>query len=181
LEEGFINELRPEGPSEEGIVREIAELEWRKRRLSVGELLSVLAVLSPELAQELKGNCAERLAESFRSADVFIGSSKELTQFRKSPEGRRLIEEFRSRAANPQSAQTSQLDVWVHSAIRKLFDPDVMESRLRSEAAFDARITKLLSRLVLLKEYKKQYLLPVISAAEAPSAVECLPEPEAIK
>ena len=57
--------------------------------------------------------------------------------------------------------------------IERAYDPDIMERELKIQAEIDRRIDKVLKRLVMIKEYKKFYVVKGIDSR--PLEIEALP------
>ena len=161
-------ELNPSGPLEEQLVYDIAELQWRKRRLAFGFLLPYYKTTPPAaLLEAAKGGLVE-LARYLADTKT-AGAGTILAT------GTQIIDYIKARAAGGANTEaklppTQPEESSPRSVVDQAYDPSAVERFLKVEAMIDNRVAKALTRLVGLKEYKIIYRTPV-SAAEAATAL----------
>ena len=157
-------ELNPNGPTEDAIVAEIADLYWRKRRLAVGAQIDIHRLGIPDgLVDAAKGGpkgIADHMAQPKRgSGTVRMGAVEALDYVKSKMRGE----------APPLPAPTPQpTDPAANDVVARAYDPATMLTRLRAESMIDTRIAKLTARLAMNKEYKKLYAAAMPVAADAP-------------
>jgi len=147
LHEELVIELQPFGVLEESIVLEIADLQWRKRRLHVAQLIAAYKdAPPPELVQAAKRG-ARGIAEYINgqkatsSSGLLMTASQAIDLVKKKITGDEL--------------PTAPAQALPPTVIERAYDPDLMMRFLRTEATIDGRITKLLQRFASLKAFKK--------------------------
>jgi hypothetical protein len=146
LHEELVLELQPFGVLEQSIVLEIADLQWRKRRLHVAQLLAAYKdAPPPELMQAAKRG-AHGIAEYIssqkpRGGGLLMTATQAIDLVKKKITGDEL--------------PTPPAQALPPTAIERAYDPDSMMRFLRAEASLDGRITKLLQRLAGLKAFEK--------------------------
>lgn len=154
LHESIREELNPCGQLEENAVLEVAELHWRKQRLSVSYLLPYHKTApAPELVQAAQTSVpalAAYLAQAPESTSgSFVATTSQLFDFLKpSSTPKRAAES--TKKAQPQASSANNI-------VEQAYSPANLERYLKIESMLDSRIAKIISRLVCLKEYKKMY------------------------
>ena len=176
LAQAVHDELMPSGPLEEAAVREVAELHWRKQRLALGYLLRFYKAPPPaELVEAANGGltslAAYLRAESGARTSLLMTSSQMLDYVKS-----KLRTKGDAGDAQPTAAKQSDTGA-ARSAIEAAYDPAIFDQLLKVEMKIDARISKILGRLVALKEYKLIYCneaIPALPPATTPPLVaEC--------
>jgi hypothetical protein len=121
----------PDDRLQDDVVLQIADVEWRKRRLRYGEAL--------QAAREVGADEPESVVTDGAEAD-----SPELTTRTDTPH------EVQSSETGEQRFDRDPPDV-----IERFYDPERMLIALRAEAVINAQVAKLTTRLVMLKEYQR--------------------------
>jgi hypothetical protein len=189
LHRSFVDELNPDGPLENEVVREVAELHWRKQRLALGYLLPFYREMPPpELADAAKDGLialASYLADTaHRSPGTIVATHSQILDFIKGRKG-----DANSAVNQPNASAILQSpDTSPRNIVELAYDPATIEQRLKIETAIDNRIAKIMARLVGLKEYKRMYgqkpvlelptSAPPLVPVEQPSKPVC-PTPQA--
>jgi hypothetical protein len=178
------DELNPNGPLEEEAVREVAELHWRKQRLALGYLLQYYKSPPPaELVEAANGGLASLAAylqaeANGRSAPKLLMTAVQALDFVKAKLGGRGDGgEQDQRLPQPTPPGTQSGTGTVHGVVERAYDPVGLDQLLKVEMRIDARIGKIMARLVGLKEYKQLYCRDSVralpSAMTPPLVVEC--------
>ena len=163
------NELRPDGPLEEETVFDIAELHWRKRRLTRGGVLPFYKEPPPpKMVEAARGDVAELAAYLTDPANAaqrsFVATGSEMLDYIKS--------RFKGSGSSTgdMSNAPPMLGTPTSSSVERAYDPVRMEAQLKTEMRIDARIAKLMGRLMGLKAYKELHcqqpveVLPPVTA-----------------
>jgi hypothetical protein len=179
LHSGLKQEFFPSGQSEEECVLDLAQLYWQKRTLSRLRTAAVLRdpftseIVATEkkswsgirrtlrenareegrLVRTMENSVAKAIAEIRRlgkklAKDVPFEEVEKLTPLL------RASIELASKSLLPLLEQVRQLPD-AEGAFDKNYLPDALEKNARLEAMIDARIGKILARLVALKEFKR--------------------------
>lgn len=154
-------ELNPNGPIEEAIVAEIADLYWRKRRLAMGAQIAVHRVGIPEGLAAAANGGPKSIADFMAQNSAKPGG---LRMF-----GAQAIDYVKAKARGETPPPVEQVQgVAEPDVVSRAYDPATMIARLRAESLIDTRIAKLTARLAMSKEYRKLYGAPVPVAPDAP-------------
>jgi hypothetical protein len=145
--EAFREELQPEGPTEEAIVLEIADVHWRKQRCRFGQMLQAVKEWpSPELIEAAQQGPRE-LVEYARKQKGRSGGLKITTL-----QALDLVKKKITRAEIPQSADDEPPPPTV---VERAYDPELNLAHLRLEALLETHIQKLYRRLANTKAFKE--------------------------
>ena len=177
------DELMPDGPLEEATTYEIANMQWRKRRLTLHwQLQCHKQGPSPELMAAAKDG-PEKFVAYFRDLEKSEPSNPIMTteEMAKLLRNKRATGPASEHAADKttenypgQTAAPTQNARSDREIIQRAYDPSSIEQQLKLEAMIEARITKALGRLANLKEYKRIYgqkSLPAAPPASPPLAL----------
>jgi len=154
-------DFAPETPYQEQIVREIAELQFKKLRLRASELLEAYKAHCPAELAEAAEHGIRGLADFIskqvegKRGGVIATTSQMLDLIRKKIPREALP------AIPPAPAE--------QGIVERVYDPERMMKYIRAEAAIDALIKQKTARLVMLKEYQRLYNVPKNAGEEAPS------------
>jgi hypothetical protein len=189
LHQAIVAELNPDGPLEAEAVREIAELQWRKQRLGMGYLLPFYRDMPPpeltEAARQGLVALASYLADTaLKSPGTITATASEMLDIIK----RCAFGKDNDTKKSNLTAVLQSPDASPPNIVERAYDPAAIELRLKIETAIDNRISKCMSRLVGLKEYKRMYgqnpltalptSAPPLTPAEQPGEpVDPIPQP----
>jgi hypothetical protein len=164
LQRQYRDEFNPIGAFEEGIVGQITQLQWIKRRLlrtykvrygTDQRLRTVLeAVKSGELTLE---KLLEDKQFFFESHKVFRQTMNAYKELKKDIAESGLLGQPSAPAPLPPGEQEQKIRE-VEVAADHMSDPEELDRFLRTLGSLDTRIEKAISRLAGMKEYKKLYV-----------------------
>ena len=193
LWQAFRDEYSPQQKSEEAAVLELANLHWKKRRLEAG-LQQALNKRRAYTVADASSDAWDLIADDIRSVAK--------SHFKAVQVAGAMIGKHLERVSNPNEVIADSEAVGIekltvlakelnivskelvvpilHAAekqkldqIERAYDPDIMERELKIQAEIDRRIDKVLKRLVMIKEYKKFYVVKGIDSR--PLEIEALP------
>jgi hypothetical protein len=193
LTRAFLDEYCPDGVSEEAAVIELASLHWKRRRFEAGvqqalqkqqdlgtgadtnDLLLDIAREATKSQHEVVRRASERMvkqAEQICKPNDPSADSQRV-EFEKLNV---LLGEygvaFRDLVSSFRRVEEQKLE-----QIEQAYRPHILEKELKIQAEIDRRIEKVLKRLVIVKEYKRQYPAKSVSAKQIEATKLSLPNP----
>ena len=182
LTRAFLDEYCPDGVSEEAAVIELASLHWKRRRFEAGvqqalqkqqdlgtgadtnDLLLDIAREATKSQHEVVRRASERMvkqAEQICKPNDPSADSQRV-EFEKLNV---LLGEygvaFRDLVSSFRRVEEQKLE-----QIEQAYRPHILEKELKIQAEIDRRIEKVLKRLVIIKELKRQYPAKSVSAKQ---------------
>jgi hypothetical protein len=191
LWQAFQDEYCPRQKSEEAAVMELANLHWKKRRLDAGVRQALnkrradsVADASIDALDVIARGVAKSHFEAARVAcDIICKHLKRVSDpHQTTADGEAIEFEKLTVLAKEVNIVSKELVVPIlHAAeerkldrLERACDSDIVERELKIQADIDRRIDKVLKRLVMIKEYKRFYVVESIDlkvpAIEAPPA-----------
>jgi hypothetical protein len=184
LWQAFQDEYCPRQKSEEAAVMELANLHWKKRRVEAG----IRQVLNKRGADRIAdvssdvwhlivndiGGVAKSHLKAARVACEIISKHLERVSNpnQTTADGKAIDFEKLTVLAKELNIVSKELVVPILHATEKgkldqlerAFDSDIIERELKIQAEIDRRIDKVLKRLVMIKEYKRFYVVKSIDS-----------------
>jgi len=182
LKRAFLDEYCPDGVSEEAAVIELACLHWKRRRFEAGvqQALQKQQDLGTGAgANDLLGDLAHDAAKSQhkvvrRASERMVKQAEQICEPNEPNVDSQLVEfdkltialreynvVFGDLASSLRRIEEQKLD-----QIEQAYRPHIMEKELKIQAEIDRRIEKVLKRLVMVKELKRQYPAKSVSAKQ---------------
>ena len=171
--EAIREELKPRGALEEDLVLAIAELRWRRQRIAIHYLLAFYQHQpSPELMKAAREGTASLASYLAAYGGQVVMATEDLLNIIKENKARRA----RGEIPLDQPLRPKQ-DISAQS-ITQAYDPSKFEQRLKLEAMFDNRLSKLMGQLIGLKSEKARYAEKTIEALPSTDAPALAPPEE---
>ena len=186
----YFDEYCPDGVSEEEAVSDLASLHWKKRRLEVGlqQALQKQRDFDAKIDNWDVGAAAKSQSKAVQAGCALVLKHLEqLYQSNKVKANSQANGQVNSQA-NSQPVDFDKLNLLMKELnlistgfvvpslqaveqlkldqIERAYQPHIMEKELKLQAEIDRRIEKVLKRLVIVKELKRQYPAKSVSAKQ---------------
>jgi hypothetical protein len=178
LLQAYTDEYCPEGVSEEAAVFDLASLHWKKRRFEAGLKQALQKQHDYSPAADATSDAWDLIADDARAAAQsqieaaqricgMISKYREPAEVSADSQAVSQAVEFEKLNVLAKELNLISKDLVVpllHAVEKQKLDqiertylPDIMERELKIQAETDRRIEKAIKRLVMVKEYKRQY------------------------
>jgi len=155
LYESFRRDLNPLNALQEEAVRELAGLHWRKRRLGWGQMLLFYKDPTPRELMKVAKEGVKKLGHYLGNhIPVPKGAITAREEIAAIPEGRMSNSDDEDAAKRRKPPPPDPI---TKTMVTLAYEPAMMEQQLKIEAMIESRITKVMARLVALKEYERLY------------------------